>query len=146
MVLTNSNILEGITKVEKYRIESLDDDLYLRPLSHAEVAQIDEIEAAAVGVFETNEKASTGKRQTKKGTMESKGKLNLLKMTRATNESKIEAILKSLDNKENIEDPFKKETINQLARNQINEIFEKVQEISGIGRDEDELEDFPEES
>ena len=55
VVVKKSDILKGVKKIEKVKIDALDgDEMYLRPLSQAEINEVDEIEAKAMGIFETN--------------------------------------------------------------------------------------------
>ena len=57
VVVKKSDILKGVKKIEKVKIDALSgDEMYLRPLSQAEINEVDEIEAKAMGIFETNEK------------------------------------------------------------------------------------------
>lgn len=140
-LLKKTDILEGINKAEKYEIKSLNGELYLRPLSQAEWNSIDEIEAKAIGTFETHEKARRGKRQTP-SQIESKGTIQVAKTTLANQEARTKAVYLSLNNSQNEE--WSEDEANQLSRKAFNEIYEKVQEISGITENiEDEVEDFP---
>lgn len=77
VVVKKSDILKGVKKIEKVKIEALDgDEMYLRPLSQAEINEVDEIEAKAMGIFETNETAQRGRRQKPKSVVESRGKIS----------------------------------------------------------------------
>ena len=53
-ILTKSSILEGIHKPKQITIESLDGDLWLRPLSSAELDEASYIEAKGLGNVEQN--------------------------------------------------------------------------------------------
>ena len=76
VVVKKSDILKGVKKIEKVKIDALSgDEMYLRPLSQAEINEVDEIEAKAMGIFETNETAHRGRRQKPKSVVESKGKI-----------------------------------------------------------------------
>jgi len=138
-ILKKADILRNIDEPEKVTIKSLGGDLWLRPLSNKELDEIDEIEAKAMGIFETNERG-------KKGLSEStsKGKLNVAKLTTASAESKIEMIYRSLDNPKNEDDPWTYDEINKLKRHMVDEIVEKVKEISGEEVTKSDVERFPE--
>ena len=148
-IIRISDIIEGTSKEEKYMIKSLNGEVWLRPLSQAEINEISEIEAAAIGTFETNEKSNNSRNRAKniRSQLESKGKLSVLKTTQAQNQAKIKAVAYSLDNSKYAEE---KELINEeellkAPSNVIEEIYEKVQEISGLNNTEleSDVEEFP---
>jgi hypothetical protein len=148
-IIRISDIVDGTSKEEKYMIKSLNGEVWLRPLSQAEINEISEIEAAAIGTFETNEKSNNSRNRAKniRSQLESKGKLSVLKTTQAQNQAKIKAVAYSLDNSKYAEE---KELINEeellkAPSNVIEEIYEKVQEISGLNNTEleSDVEEFP---
>ena len=99
-IIRISDIIDGTNKEEKYMIESLEGEVWLRPLSQKEINEISEIEAAAIGTFETNEKSNNRSARSRniKSQLESKGKLSVLKTTQAQNQAKIKAVAYSLNN------------------------------------------------
>ena len=148
-IIRISDIIDGTNKEEKYMIESLEGEVWLRPLSQKEINEISEIEAAAIGTFETNEKSNNRSARSRniKSQLESKGKLSVLKTTQAQNQAKIKAVAYSLNNskydeeKENITE----EKLLEAPSNVIEEIYSKVQEISGLNNNtlESDVEEFP---
>lgn len=148
-IIRISDIVDGTSKEEKYMIKSLNGEVWLRPLSQKEINEISEIEAAAIGTFETNEKSNNSRNRARniRSQLESKGKLSVLKTTQAQNQAKIKAVAYSLDNSKYAEE---KELINEeellkAPSNVIEEIYEKVQEISGLNNTEleSDVEEFP---
>lgn len=148
-IIRISDIIEGTSKEEKYMIKSLNGEVWLKPLSQKEINEISEIEAAAIGTFETNEKSNNSRNRARniRSQLESKGKLSVLKTTQAQNQAKIKAVAYSLDNSKYAEE---KELINEeellkAPSNVIEEIYEKVQEISGLNNTEleSDVEEFP---
>lgn len=143
-VLTKSSILNGINQPQKVEIESLGGELWLRPLSSAEVDEIINIEARGFGKFEaTNTNRTKGKR-IQKGESISRGQMDVTKMNEAEAKAKYTAIFKSLDNPKNEDDPWEYEDITHLPPNVTKEIKDKIDEISGVNVSEDDVEDFPE--
>lgn len=145
--LNISDIISGTKKVEQYTIKSLDGDVYLRPLSQAEINEISEIEAAAIGTFETNEKSNNRSSRSRniKSQLESKGKLSVLKTTQAQNQAKIKAVAYSLDNSEYEDEKFDEETLLKAPSAVIEEIYGYVQELSGLNNQnlDKDVEEFP---
>ena len=79
--------------------------------------------------------------------MESKAKFNINASSKATKKAMYEAIKLSTDNPGNPE-KWTMDHIKKLRKNEVAEIYEKIEEISGAN-DEDleaEIEDFPENS
>ncbi|MDD6256345.1 hypothetical protein [Methanobrevibacter boviskoreani] len=145
--LNISDIISGTKKVKQYTIKSLDGDVYLRPLSQAEINEISEIEAAAIGTFETNEKSNNRSSRSRniKSQLESKGKLSVLKTTQAQNQAKIKAVAYSLDNSEYEDEKFDEETLLKAPSAVIEEIYGYVQELSGLNNQnlDKDVEEFP---
>lgn len=143
-VLTKSSILNGIDKPQKIMIESLGGELWLRPLSSAEVDEIVNIEAKGYGKFEaTNTNRTKGKRL-QRGESISKGQMDVSKMNEAEAKAKYTAIYMSLDNPKNEDDPWEYGEITKLPPKVTKEIKMKVDEISGVEVSEEDIEDFPE--
>lgn len=139
-MLTKSQILEGTNAIVKVKLETLKDEIYLRPLSVAEVNDLEEIEASAMGVFEATE---TNNRRRNQGQAQTKGKINLAKTTKASSEAKIKAVYLSINNEKNI-DEWSMDDIKKINKKIFNEIYEHVEEISGIKNvDLEDVEDFP---
>ena len=74
-ILTKADILQGIDTPKKIKITSLNGELWLRPLSSAEVNEILNIEAQGYGTFD----ASNNRGQTM-----ANAKMNLAKMQEKT--------------------------------------------------------------
>ncbi len=148
-IIRISDIVDGTSKEEKYMIKSLNGEVWLRPLSQKEINEISEIEAAAIGTFETNEKSNNSRNRARniRSQLESKGKLSVLKTTQAQNQAKIKAVAYSLDNSKYAEEKelITEEELLKAPSNVIEEIYEKVQEISGLNNTEleSDVEEFP---
>ena len=148
-IIRISDNVEGTSKEEKYMIKSLNGEVWLRPLSQKEINEISEIEAAAIGTFETNEKSNNSRNRARniRSQLESKGKLSVLKTTQAQNQAKIKAVAYSLDNSKYAEEKelITEEELLKAPSNVIEEIYEKVQEISGLNNTEleSDVEEFP---
>ena len=133
-ILKKSDILLGIDDPRKVTIESLGGEIYLRPLSSAEVNKVVEIEAEGFGNFE----ASNLNRKTS-----ATGKMNLKKMNEATAKAQYEAIFLSINNDKNSEE-WSKEELQSLRKDAVTELYEKVMEISGANTTENDVKNFPE--
>ena len=140
-VLKKSDILQGIDKPRKITIESLNGELWLRPLSSVEITEIVNIEAEGYGKWEaTNTQKG---RRLEKGEALTKGSMDLAKLNSAEARSKHECVLKGLDNPKNDDDPWTLEDIRRLHQNIIDEIYDKVMEISGANTSEADVKNFP---
>jgi hypothetical protein len=135
MVLRKEEILGGINHIEEHYIESLEGEVYLRPLSESELAEIDLIEAKAMGVYESSQKG--------RGDAINKGKINLAKATEASNLAKIAKIKASINNSKN-PDTWDEDEIGSLPRNAVEELVDKINEISGVNTTTRDVEKFPE--
>ena len=142
-IIKKADVLHGILDPKKVQIESLGGELWLRPLSSAEVDEINQIEAEGYGNYETNSKNQTRGNKTSIGETISKGKINVLKMQKATTKAKYTAIYMSLDNSKNEDDPWEMGDIQALKQDQVDELHKKVQEISGMNVSEEDIETFP---
>ena len=138
-ILKKADILRGIDDPEHIKIDSLGGYLWLRPLSNKELDDLDEMEAKAMGIFETKE---IGKGNIR-GETNTNGKLNVAKVTRASAEVQVEKVYLSLDNPKNEEDEkWDYEDINKLHRKTVEEIADKVDELSGVTVTQQEVERF----
>ena len=133
-ILKKSDILLGIDEPRQIFIESLGGEIYLRPLSSAEVNKVVEIEAEGLGNFE----ASNLNRKTS-----ATGKMNLKKMNEASAKAQYEAIYLSINNPKN-EDEWTKEELKSLRKDAITELYNKIMEISGANTTEQDMKKFPE--
>ena len=95
-----------------------------------------------MGNFEQNNRAKSQNLENSRLTQTNK--FNVLKLTKATDNAKYEMIYKSLDNPKNEDDPWTLEEIRSLGRKAIDEIHEKVQELSGVNVTESDVKQFPE--
>jgi len=141
VTLKKADILRGINDPVQIEIKSLGGNLWLRPLSNKEIDELEEMEAKAMGTFETKERAS------RRGASEqnSTGKLNVAKITRASAEVQVEKVFRSLDNPRNIDDEaWTYEEVNRLKKHQVNEIADKVDELSGVNVSDKDIERFHE--
>ena len=133
-VLTKSDILQGIDTPKKVKIESLNGEIWLRPLSSAEVNEIMNIEAQGYGTFNaTNNRGQTM----------ADAKMNLSKLQEKQAEAKYIAIHKSINNPSNT-DEWEIEELKQFSKQSIDEIYNKVMDLSGVDVTEGEIKQFPE--
>ena len=133
-ILTKSEILQGIDNPQKIKIETLNGELWLRPLSSAEVNEVQNIEAQGYGTFN----ATNRQNQTT-----TDGKMNLAKMQEKTAEAKYIAIHKSINNNKN-NDEWSIDEIKQFKADTVNEIYDHIMEISGVEITEADVKQFPE--
>jgi len=133
-ILTKSSVLQGIKEIRKVTIETLKGEIYLKPLSSAEVNEVLNIEAQGYGKF----KASNTNRVS-----QAQGEMDLAKMQKASAEAHYEAIHKSINNEKN-SDEWTIEDLKQLPQNAIDEIYEKVMDISGANVTEADVKQFRE--
>ena len=117
-LLKKSDILKGINDPEKITINALDGELWLRPLSNSELDEIDKIESKGMESYKTTSK-SRGKVQ---GETVANGEIN----------------------PKNQDDPWTEEDINQLKRDAIEELIEKIDALSGVGVTKGDIDKFPE--
>ena len=153
MVLSKSQILNGIKDVQIVEIKSLPDtyddkEVALRPLSNGEWNRIEEIQNEAVGEYTTTERAKQASRRSRvQSQMEAQAKINVKETSKAEARAKIEAVFLSLDNEYySKEEKFTRQDIENMGRGVFNEIYENVRIISGLDDDdlEKEVKDFPE--
>lgn len=133
-VLTKSDILMGIKNPKKIKIEALNGELWLRPLSSAEVNEVTNIEAQGYGTFN----ASNNRGQTK-----ADGKMNLAKMQEKQSEAKYIAINKSINNDKS-SDEWTIEELKELKTDAVDELYEKIMKLSGAEVTQGDVERFPE--
>ena len=147
MVLTKSQILNGVKEVERIYIKLLKDKVALRPLSNGEWNEVEAIQNAAIGEYTTTERAKQASRKQRiQSQMEAQAKINIKETNKAEAEAKVEAVYLSLDNDVYKDDPFTREEVNGMKRGVVDEIYEKVRILSGLEDDdlEKEVKDFPE--
>ena len=132
-VLKKTDILSGIDDPRKVLIESLGGEIYLRPLSSNEMNRVVDIEAEGYGTFDAKAKGRDA---------DAAAKMNLVKMNKATAKAKYEAINISINNDKNEE--WTMEEIQQLHSDQVDELYEKIMEISGASTTEKDVKRFPE--
>ena len=133
-ILSKSEILQGINNPQKIQITALNGELWLRPLSSAEVNEVQNIEAQGYGTFN----ATNRQNQTT-----TDGKMNLAKMQEKTAEAKYIAIHKSINNPKN-KDPWEIDEIKQFKSDAINEIYDHIMKLSGVEVTEADVKQFPE--
>ena len=143
-VLTKANILKGINDPEKITINALNGELYLRPLSSAELDEVDAIETNALGVYETTNNSRLQGRNIQKSESLQRGKMNLSKVNEASNEARYRRIELSLTNPHYEKDPWTEEEIRSLSRRAIEELDEKILELSGVNVEKSDIDKFPE--
>ncbi|WP_406533426.1 hypothetical protein [Methanobrevibacter sp.] len=139
--LTKEALLSGINNVVELKLESRKGSVMLRPLSQAEVGEYNNIQARAMGTFDTNERARRGMRNSSDVT--SSGKLNFAKTSEAQYDAQRYAVAKSMTCKG---EEYSEEEVGGFDGALFYEIFDKVKEISGIEDEdiEEEVEQFPE--
>ena len=133
-ILTKSDILQGINDPKKVEIEALNGELWLRPLSSAEIDEITNIEAQGYGTFNASSR--------QKNTV-AEGKMNLPKMQEKSNEAKYAAIHKSINN-DKYDEEWTLTELKQFNKKAINEIYEKVMDLSGVEVTKGDVKNFPE--
>ena len=133
-ILTKADILQGIDTPKKIRIESLNGEIWLRPLSSDEVNEVMNIEAQGFGTFN----ASNNRGQTM-----TDGKMNLAKMQEKQAEAKYTAIHKSINNSKT-SDEWTIEELKQFPKNAIDEVYNEVMNLSGVDVTEADMKQFPE--
>ena len=133
-ILTKSQILSGIDNPQKIKIETLNGEIWLRPLSSAEVNEILNIEAQGMGTF-----SATSIR----GQTSTDGKMNLAKMQEKQNEARAIAIHKSINNEKN-NDEWTIDEIQKLPADAVIEIYDHVMKISGAEVTTADVKQFPE--
>ena len=148
MVLTADDILNGIDEYKEVEITSLNDTIYLRPLSKAEWEKTNSIRQESLGDYTTNEKAKAISRKQRISNIESQLKFNIKENGDADFKAQVEAIYMSMDNP-GYGSPTPRDKIKKFPSDVFDEIYEKVKEVSGISEDsivdlEDDVEEFPE--
>ena len=133
-ILTKATILNGIDNPVKVEIEALQGEIWLRPLSSAEVNEVLNIEAEGLGTFN----ASNIRGQTS-----TDGKMNLAKMQEKQNEAHYIAIHKSINNDKN-NDEWTIDELQQLPSDAIKEMYDQVMKISGAEVTTQDVKQFPE--
>ncbi|MBQ6629149.1 MAG: hypothetical protein IJH65_10095 [Methanobrevibacter sp.] len=139
--LTKDQLINGINDIVELKLKSREGEVLLRPLSQSEVGEYNNIQARAMGTFDTNEKARRGMRNTSDVT--STGKINFAKTSEAQYDAQRYAVSKSMTCEG---EKYTPEEVGKFTGAVFEEIFEKVKEISGI-KDEDiemEVDQFPE--
>ena len=132
-ILTKADILTGIDTPKEVTIKALGGEIWLRPLSSAEVNEIMNIEAQGYGTFNA--------KQSRKETL-ADAKMSLPKMQEKTAEAKYIAIHKSINNPKN--DDWSLEEIKQLKSDAIDEIYDHIMKLSGADVSESDVKRFPE--
>ena len=137
--LTKDALLSGISNIVTLELKSMDGSVALRPLSQAEVGEYNNIQARAMGTFDTNERARRGMRNTSDVT--STGKINFAKTSKAEYDAQRYAVSKSMTCKGE-----EYSEVGQFTGAVFKEILEKVKEISGIEDEniEEAVDQFPE--
>lgn len=146
MVLTIEEILNGVEDYKEVYLDSLDDTVFLRPLSKGEWEKTNSIRQESLGDYVTNEKAQAVSRNQRVSNIESQLKFNIKQNADADFKAQVEAIFMSCNNPGN-EKPPKRTDIEKLPAGIFDEMYTKVKELTGINDDvelEDDVEDFPE--
>ena len=137
-ILKKADILNGIHDVKEVTIESLQGELWLRPLSSAELDECNYIESKGIGKIKQNATSITNQTQTLE--------LDVYKTTKATDDAKYERIRLSLDNPKNEDDPWTTSEIKELGRAAVKEIHDKVLELSGVDITSEDVKRFPQDN
>ena len=146
MVLSVADILNGIDEYQEVRIESIDDTMYLRPLSKGEWDKIQAIRQESLGDYVSNEKTTAASRRQRAAQIESRLSFNIKENGEADSQAQVETIFLSLDTPGNETKTTRKE-IEKLPPNVFDEIYDNVLKISGIDENtdlEEDVNDFPE--
>lgn len=139
--LTKSQILQGIKVPKSITINALNGELWLRPLSSAELDEASYIEAKGLGNVEQNTRSKSTNITT--ANVNQNNKLNVEKVTRAQDEAKYLLIFKSLDNSKNEADPWTLEEIKELPIDATDEILREVRKLSGVDVTKGDVQKFP---
>ncbi len=140
-ILTKAQILQGVNTPKQVKIESLGGELWLRPLSSAELDEASYIEAKGMG--NVDQQARSRGQNLSNANVNQNNKFNVEKVTRAQDEAKYQMIFASLDNPKNESDPWTLEEIKKLQINVTDEILLKVREISGVEVTKRDVKKFP---
>lgn len=139
MVLSKQELKMGIKTTKIIKIPSLkNEEIEIRKLSNAEVAQIQELESEGLGTMETTQ---SGKRQ-QNGTQTIR--INAVKQVKSSNKAKCTAVAYSLSLIGG-EAWTPSEVNDDLDSNVVSEIYEEVLKFNKIRADiEGEVDEFPE--
>lgn len=140
-ILTKAQILQGVNTPKQVKIESLGGELWLRPLSSAELDEASYVEAKGMG--NVDQQARSRGQDLSNANVNQNNKFNVEKVARAQDEAKYQMIFASLDNPKNESDPWTLEEIKQLQINVTDEILLKVREISGVEVTKRDVKKFP---
>lgn len=137
-------VKEGKNTKKTIVIEAMDGDtIELSPLSRREWGEVEDIEAKSMGEIENIQKEDNrpGFRQKSKKQMkaEIKMKMKVQNTIVDTREARARAIYLSASK---FDEEMKEDDVLELPTDVFNEIYEKVREISGIPKDEDEAEEM----
>lgn len=132
-ILTKADILNGIKNPKKIEIEALNGELWLRPLSSAEINEVLQVEAEGYGTFNASSRQSNAIAE---------GKMNIAKMQEKSAEAKYLAIHKSINNSKN-NDEWEIHELEMLGKNAIDEIYNHIMDISGVEVTEGDVKRFP---
>lgn len=147
VIIDKSDLFGGKNKIEKVKLESADKEVFLRPLTRAEVSVCEAIENKALGDYTTNEQTNRkGRRQKPKSHVTTEGKVNIEKVTKANFESECKMIHYSWDNEENTKRglTLTEEEIGKMHPPIFAELITHIKRISGLDITEDDVKDFPE--
>lgn len=134
-ILTKADILQGIETPKKIEIKALGGEIWLRPLSSAEVDEILHLEAQGYGTFNASQN---------RGQTMADAKMNLAKMQEKQAESKYLTIHKSINNPKN-HDEWTLNEVKQFKHDAVNEIYDHIMDLSGVEVTKKDIENFPEE-
>jgi len=140
-ILTKAQILQGVNTPKQVKIESLGGELWLRPLSSAELDEASYVEAKGMG--NVDQQARSRGQDLSNANVNQNNKFNVEKVTRAQDEAKYQMIFASLDNPKNESDPWTLEEIKMLQINVTDEILLKVREMSGVEVTKRDVKKFP---
>jgi hypothetical protein len=141
MALSKADILNGINNSQEVEIKALEGTLMIRPLSSGEWQKLAEIEQAGLGDIEVSPKMASKAKRNPAAILGSLGtlKFNVAKQSKSSYTSQVKAIVLALDCNN---DKWTEEDVKKLPQKAIDEIYGKVQEISGIDVKESEIEAF----
>ena len=142
-LITKSDILKGKQNLTRRKIVSMNDgELWLRPLTSAELDELNYIEAEGMGNLEQNSRSKSTNMDN--ANLTQTNKLNVLRVTKASDKAKYEKIRMSLDNPKYEDDPWETEDIKGFSKPAIQEITSIIDEISGVDVTEYDIKQFPE--
>lgn len=137
MVIRKEDILRGKENPVLVKIESMNDEIPLRPLSKIEWADIEAIGAEEMGVLETETRPENPRKGFRgKPVNVTMQKMDMSKQLRGDFKTKVEALYLSMNNNHSESQKWTKEEIENITGVVFDEIYEAVENLSGVNNPE----------